>query len=93
MVGTKRILEPFDIVGTCNARPTGSSRPVDRPLKVQSAARLGKSEAHLRLAWLYNAAGMKDKAAIEYEEFLKKKPDYSDRKRLEDYISTNLKRD
>jgi Tfp pilus assembly protein PilF len=35
-----------------------------------------KAEAHLRLAALYNATGLKDKAAIEYEEFLKKKPDH-----------------
>src|ERR1044071_4268836 len=33
------------------------------------AAKLGKAEAHLRLATLYNAAGLKDKAALEYEEF------------------------
>jgi cytochrome c-type biogenesis protein CcmH/NrfG len=58
---------------------------------MNEAARLGRAEAHLRLAWLYNAAGMKDKAAVEYEEFLKKKPDYADRKKLEDYISANRK--
>ncbi len=52
---------------------------------------IGKAEAHLRLAALYNAAGMKDKAAIEYEEYLKKKPDYPDKKRLEQYISANKK--
>lgn len=51
------------------------------------AVKLGRSEAHLHLGWLYNAAGMKDKAAGEYEEFLKKKPDYGDRKKLEDYIT------
>lgn len=55
------------------------------------AARLGRIEGHLRLAWLYNAAGMKDKAAAEYEELLKKKPDYPDRKKLEEYISANKK--
>ncbi|HKO60295.1 MAG TPA: tetratricopeptide repeat protein [Pyrinomonadaceae bacterium] len=59
---------------------------------LNEAVKLGRSEAHLHLGWVFNAAGMKDKAAVEYEEFLKKKPDYSDRKRLEDYISTNLKR-
>ena len=53
------------------------------------AIKLGRIEAHLRLATLYNAAGMKDKAAIEYEEFLKKKPDYPDRKKLEVYIAAN----
>ena len=56
---------------------------------LNEAARLGKPEAHLRLALLYNGAGLKDKAAAEYEAFLKKKPDYPDRKKLEDYISAN----
>jgi tetratricopeptide (TPR) repeat protein len=52
---------------------------------------IGKAEAHLRLATLYNAVGMKDKAVIEYEEFLKKKPDYPDSKKLRDYIAANKK--
>jgi TolA-binding protein len=55
------------------------------------AAKLGKADAHLRLATLYNAVGLKDKAALEYEEFLKKRPDYKDRKALEQYISENKK--
>ena len=55
------------------------------------AARLGKPDAHLRLATLYNAAGLKDKAAQEYEQFLKERPDYKDRKALEQYISENKK--
>jgi Tfp pilus assembly protein PilF len=50
---------------------------------------IGMADAHLRLAQLYNAAGMKDKAATEYEQFLKKKPDYKDREKLEKYISEN----
>jgi tetratricopeptide (TPR) repeat protein len=58
---------------------------------LNEAAKLGRPDAHLRLGWLYNAAGMKDKAATEYEEFLKKKPDYPDRKKLEEYINTNRK--
>lgn len=52
---------------------------------------VGMAEAHLRLATLYNAVGLKEKAAAEYEEFLKKKPDYSDKKKLERYISQNKK--
>ena len=55
------------------------------------AAKLGKPDAHLRLAALYNGAGMKDKAAQEYEQFLKERPDYKDRKALEQYISANKK--
>jgi tetratricopeptide (TPR) repeat protein len=50
---------------------------------------VGKADAHLRLATLYNAVGMKDKAALEYEEFLKKKPDYPDGKKLRGYIDAN----
>ena len=49
------------------------------------------ADAHLRLAALYNGAGLKEKAAAEYEEFLKKKPAYADRKKLEQYISENKK--
>ena len=51
----------------------------------------GMAPAHLRLAKLYNAAGMKSKAAEEYEEFLKKRPNYPDRKTLDDYITQNRK--
>ena len=50
---------------------------------------VGRAQVHLDLAVLYNAAGLKEKAAIEYEEFLKKKPDYPERKKLEQYISEN----
>ncbi|HEY8188099.1 MAG TPA: tetratricopeptide repeat protein [Pyrinomonadaceae bacterium] len=52
---------------------------------------IGKAEAHLRLAALYNGAGLKDKAAAEYEQFLKKKPDYPERNKLEQYIAQNKK--
>ncbi len=51
----------------------------------------GMAEVHLRLAMLYHAAGMKDKAAREYSEFLKKKPDYAERRKLEKYIAENQK--
>ena len=51
----------------------------------------GMAEVHLRLGLLYHTAGMKDKAAAEYEAFLKQRPDYPDRKQLEDYISANKK--
>ena len=52
---------------------------------------IGRADLHLRLATLYHAAGMKDKAAIEYEEFLKKKPNHPDSKKLRDYIAANKK--
>jgi Tfp pilus assembly protein PilF len=49
------------------------------------------ADAHLRLAVLYSGAGMKDKAVTEYEQFLKAKPDYPERPKLEKYISDNKK--
>ena len=58
---------------------------------LNEAGKLGKIEAHLDLGWLYNAAGLKDKAVVEYEQVLRKKPDYADRKKLEQYISENKK--
>ena len=52
---------------------------------------MGKADIHLRLATLYNGAGMKDKAAAEYEIFISKKPEYPEKKKLEDYIKANKK--
>jgi hypothetical protein len=49
------------------------------------------ADVHLRLAALYHGAGLKDKAALEYEAFLKQRPDYLDRKKLEKYIAENKK--
>ena len=51
----------------------------------------GKADAHLLLAALYDAAGLKDRAASEYGQFLAKRPNYSDRKKLERYISEHRK--
>lgn len=50
-----------------------------------------KAEIHLRLAALYNAAGLKDRAVAEYKMFLEKKPDHSERSKLEKYIKENSK--
>lgn len=51
----------------------------------------GKADIHLRLAALYNSAGLKDRAAAEYEQYLKKKPEHPDRKKMEQYIKENHK--
>jgi Tfp pilus assembly protein PilF len=51
----------------------------------------GKADAHLLLAALYDAAGLKDRAANEYERFLAKRRNYVDRKKLERYISEHRK--
>src|SRR5688572_30618890 len=50
---------------------------------------IAMANAHLRLASVYNLAGRKDLAAIEYNEFLKKKPEYPDAQRLREYIIEN----
>ncbi len=52
---------------------------------------MGMADAHLRLAALYNARDLKDKAAGEYVEFLKQRPDYPEKKKLEAYITANKK--
>jgi tetratricopeptide (TPR) repeat protein len=52
---------------------------------------VGMADAHLLLGALYHGAGMKDKAAAEYEQYLKKKPNDPEKKTLEQYISTNKK--
>lgn len=49
------------------------------------------ADAHLRLAALYNARDMKDKAANEYSEYLKQRPDYPEKKKLDAYITANKK--
>ncbi len=50
---------------------------------------IGMADVHLRLARLYDLAGMKGRAAGEYEQYLQKKPDTSRKKELEEYISRN----
>jgi tetratricopeptide (TPR) repeat protein len=76
------------LLGECYLQVKKGSKAIPH---LEQAARLGHPEAHLRLGWLYNAAGLKDKAAGQYEEFLKKKPDYPDRTKLKEYIQANKK--
>ena len=52
---------------------------------------LGHAEAHLRLAALYDGAGLKDKAVVEYEQFLIKKPDHPANEQIRQYILKNKK--
>ena len=49
-----------------------------------------QSDIHLRLAALYNGAGMKDRAAMEYKAFLEKKKDHPDAKQFRKYVEENL---
>ena len=52
-------------------------------------APIEKAEVHLRLASLYDAAGLKNKASAEYKLFLNKQPGYAEKERLEKYIKEN----
>ena len=58
---------------------------------LNEAARLGRAEAHLRLAALYNNAGLKERAAAEYEQFLAKEPKHPEREKLEKYVREHKK--
>jgi len=49
----------------------------------------GKADAHLRLAMIHDAAGRKDKAAAELEQFIAKRPDSPDRQKFEQYVKEN----
>jgi tetratricopeptide (TPR) repeat protein len=57
--------------------------------KALQLAPLEKAEIHLRLAALYNAANLKDRASNEYKQFLTKVPDHPDRAKFEKYIADN----
>jgi len=48
-----------------------------------------KADLHLRIAWLYNAAGAKNLAAEEYRLLLKAKPNHPEKQKLEQYIAAN----
>ena len=52
---------------------------------------VGKAEVHLRLADIYNALNMKAEAVAECRKFLAKKPDYPERKKIEQFIAANKK--
>lgn len=57
--------------------------------KAIELAPIEKAEVHLRLAALYNGAGLKDRAVAEYKMFLEKVKDHPERKRIEKYIKEN----
>ncbi len=57
--------------------------------KAIELAPIEKAEIHLRLATLYNAANLKDRAVSEYKQFLLKTPNYVEKAKIEKYISDN----
>ena len=57
--------------------------------KAIELAPVQKAELHLRLAALYNGAGLKDRASTEYKLFLEKVPNHADKAKFEQYIKDN----
>lgn len=57
--------------------------------KAIELAPVEKAEIHLRLAALYNAANLKDRAVAEYKQFLVKVPKHPERASIEKYIREN----
>ncbi|HLL76005.1 MAG TPA: tetratricopeptide repeat protein [Pyrinomonadaceae bacterium] len=71
-----------------------TGKPDDAVTHFREALRLdptGKANAHLGLAAIHDAAGNKDKAAAELEQFLSKRPDHPDRNLFEQYVKENKK--
>jgi tetratricopeptide (TPR) repeat protein len=52
-------------------------------------APIEKAEVHLRLAALYNGAGLRQRASAEYQKFLEKVPNYEQSDQLKKYIAEN----
>ena len=59
---------------------------LDRALEIDP---IGMAECHLLIARLFDLAGGKKVATREYKAFLKKVPNYPDKKKLEKYIKDN----
>ncbi|MFN0086059.1 MAG: tetratricopeptide repeat protein, partial [Blastocatellia bacterium] len=53
---------------------------------------LGMADAHFRLGILYRGAGLKEKAAAEFEQLLAKRPNHPDKEKLQAYVNENKPR-
>ncbi|MGD9562719.1 MAG: tetratricopeptide repeat protein [Pyrinomonadaceae bacterium] len=82
--------EAFHFLGETYLQLKQGSKAV---VALNEALRLdpARIEIHFRLAKLYNAAGLKDRAAEEYKSVLAKEPDHPDKGRLKRYIKENAK--
>ena len=82
----------YQLLGEAHAL---SNNPDSAIIVLTEAIRLdpsGMAQSHLLLAALYDAKGEKQRAAAEYEAFLKKKPGHPDKKKFEKYVKDNLKK-
>jgi cytochrome c-type biogenesis protein CcmH/NrfG len=81
--------DAFQLLGESYLLAKLGSKAVPALNEAIRLAPVEKADLHLRLAFLYNAAGLKDRAAAEYKAFLIKRPDHADKKKLEEYIKAN----
>jgi len=83
--------EAFHYLGESYLQAKVGSKAVVALNEAIRLAPIEKAGLHLRLATLYDAAGVRDRAANEYKIFLGKKPEHPDKKKLEEYIKENSK--
>lgn len=81
--------EAHHFLGESYLQAKKGSKAVEHMNKALELAPKEKAEIHLRLAMLYNAVGLKDRAAAEYKMFLEKVPDHPEKARFEKYIAEN----
>lgn len=81
--------DAYHFLGENNLALRRGSQAVGFLNKAIELAPVEKAGLHLRLGALYNAAGLRDRASLEYQAFLAKVPDYEMRKELEQYIEAN----
>jgi len=81
------------LLGEAYLQVKKGSKAVDHFTEALRLDPKGKADAHLRLAALYNAARMKDRAAAEYRQYLDKNPNHPEKGKLEKYIRENKKSD
>ena len=77
------------LLGECYLQIKKGSKAVGYLYEALRLDPVGQADVHLRLATLYIGAGLKERAAAEYEQFLKKRPDYPGRKEMEKFIAEN----
>lgn len=81
--------EAHHFLGEAYLQARKGSKAVGHLNKALEIAPKEKAEIHLRLAMLYNAAGLKDRASAEYKAFLEKVPDHPEKAKFEKYIAEN----
>ncbi len=81
--------EAHHYLGESYLQAKKGTKAVEHLNKAIELAPKEKAEIHLRLAMLYNAAGMKDRASAEYKAFLEKVPEHPEKAKFEKYIAEN----